>query len=275
MLQERPGRHLRLRQGGEGSCFLHNSRYDFNDGAVARRRLVRSLARSEPTRSASAILIGPENAMTHREDPSRCCSRIACGPLSCRRAARGRPGRLELDGPHSLNESLQLSFTGNVYEPLLVGRDSKICADAGAGDRAGSRPRRRSGASELRGVLSDGTLFTADDVLFTFARAGGDGGTCGYTNGNQGGPQGRRPPSTSRPVGAVPHPSRLFSLVYIMSKSWCEENKAKASDRRASRTRPRSYQRHRSVSCCERQPARTVLVRNFNYWGRSRATSTR
>ena len=27
--------------------------------------------------------------------------------------------------PHSLNESLQLSFTGNVYEPL-VGRDKKL-----------------------------------------------------------------------------------------------------------------------------------------------------
>src|SRR5690606_11026267 len=27
--------------------------------------------------------------------------------------------------PHSLNESLQLSFTGNIYEPL-VGRDKKL-----------------------------------------------------------------------------------------------------------------------------------------------------
>ena len=31
MLQVRPGAYLRLGQGGEGSCFLHNSRYDFND----------------------------------------------------------------------------------------------------------------------------------------------------------------------------------------------------------------------------------------------------
>ena len=34
--------------------------------------------------------------------------------------------------PHSLNESLQLTFTGNVYEPL-VGRDKKMGLDAGAG----------------------------------------------------------------------------------------------------------------------------------------------
>jgi len=34
MLQARPGAYMRLGQGdasGIGSCFLHNSRYDFND----------------------------------------------------------------------------------------------------------------------------------------------------------------------------------------------------------------------------------------------------
>jgi len=31
MLQVRPGTYLRLGQGGQGGCFLHNSRYDFND----------------------------------------------------------------------------------------------------------------------------------------------------------------------------------------------------------------------------------------------------
>jgi len=31
MLQTKPGAYLRLGQGGEGSCFLHNGRYDFND----------------------------------------------------------------------------------------------------------------------------------------------------------------------------------------------------------------------------------------------------
>lgn len=31
MLQVKPGAYLRLGQGGEGSCMLHNTRYDFND----------------------------------------------------------------------------------------------------------------------------------------------------------------------------------------------------------------------------------------------------
>lgn len=34
MLQTRPGAYLRLGQGGEGGCFLHNSRYDFNDDVL-------------------------------------------------------------------------------------------------------------------------------------------------------------------------------------------------------------------------------------------------
>ncbi|HEY2927608.1 M20 aminoacylase family protein [Piscinibacter sp.] len=31
MLQSRPGAYLRIGQGGEGGCFLHSTRYDFND----------------------------------------------------------------------------------------------------------------------------------------------------------------------------------------------------------------------------------------------------
>jgi hippurate hydrolase len=37
MLQVKPGAYLRLGQGAEngtGSCFLHNSRYDFNDDVL-------------------------------------------------------------------------------------------------------------------------------------------------------------------------------------------------------------------------------------------------
>ncbi|MCX7233431.1 MAG: hypothetical protein NTY26_08265, partial [Burkholderiales bacterium] len=37
MLQAKPGAYMRLGQGEEnglGSCFLHNSRYDFNDAVL-------------------------------------------------------------------------------------------------------------------------------------------------------------------------------------------------------------------------------------------------
>ena len=35
MLQAKPGAFARLGQGGgEGGCFLHNSKYDFNDAVI-------------------------------------------------------------------------------------------------------------------------------------------------------------------------------------------------------------------------------------------------
>jgi metal-dependent amidase/aminoacylase/carboxypeptidase family protein len=34
MLQTKPGAYLRLGQGGEGGCFLHSTRYDFNDDVL-------------------------------------------------------------------------------------------------------------------------------------------------------------------------------------------------------------------------------------------------
>ena len=77
--------------------------------------------------------------------------------------------------PHSLNESLQLSFTGNVYEPL-VGRDKKL----GLAPALATKWKQTSPTVwrfELRKGVSfhDGTPFTADDVVFSFERAAGDG----------------------------------------------------------------------------------------------------
>ncbi len=34
MLQSKPGAYLRIGQGGEGGCYLHNTRYDFNDAIL-------------------------------------------------------------------------------------------------------------------------------------------------------------------------------------------------------------------------------------------------
>ncbi|MGE0350676.1 M20 aminoacylase family protein [Hydrogenophaga sp.] len=63
MLQVKPGAYLRLGQGAEngvGSCFLHNSRYDFNDdvlplGAALHAGLVeQGMPLAEPAHTASA-----------------------------------------------------------------------------------------------------------------------------------------------------------------------------------------------------------------------------
>ena len=77
--------------------------------------------------------------------------------------------------PHSLNESLQLSFTGNIYEPLVArGRQLELVPGLATKWTMVSPTVWRF---ELRkGVtFHDGTPFGADDVVFSFKRAAADG----------------------------------------------------------------------------------------------------
>ena len=89
---------------------------------------------------------------------------------------------LSLD-PHSLSESLQLSLTQNVYE-TLTGRNK----DLSLAPLLATSWKQLSPTVwrfELRkGVqFHDGTPFTADDVIFSLARAAGEGSDMqSYTN---------------------------------------------------------------------------------------------
>ncbi len=182
-------------------------------------------------------------------------------------------GDVQSMDPHSLNESLQLSFTGNVYEPL-VERDKKMAIVPALATKW-QQTSPTVWRFELRqGVkFHDGTPFTADDVIFTFKRAAGDGSDMkGVTN----------PIKEVRKVGdyavdietSTPYPilpDTLTTLV-IMSKKWCEENKAeKPVDRRKGIENTASFKANGTGPwrLRERQPSvRTVIVRNFNYWGK-------
>ncbi|MFY7981056.1 MAG: ABC transporter substrate-binding protein, partial [Limnohabitans sp.] len=77
--------------------------------------------------------------------------------------------------PHSLNESLQLSVTSNVYEALVgVSKDLKFEAGLATSWRQTSPTVWRF---ELRKNVRfhDDTPFTADDVVFSLNRAAGEG----------------------------------------------------------------------------------------------------
>src|SRR5881409_2971077 len=77
--------------------------------------------------------------------------------------------------PHSLNESLQLSVTGNIYEGLVGrGKDLSLVPALATSWKQTSPTVWRF---ELRkGVqFHDGTPFTADDVVFSFQRTQADG----------------------------------------------------------------------------------------------------
>src|SRR5690606_33584898 len=175
--------------------------------------------------------------------------------------------------PHSLNESLQLSVTGNVYEGL-VGRNKDLSlAPALATSWRQTSPT--VWRFELRkGVqFHDGTPFTADDVLFSFARTQVEGSDMkSYTNDVK---EVRKIDShtveieTKAPFPILPD---VISLVYIMSKKWAEDNQAtRPVDRRKGVENAASFRANGTgpFRLRERQPnVRTTFVRNGNYWGK-------
>jgi peptide/nickel transport system substrate-binding protein len=173
--------------------------------------------------------------------------------------------------PHSLNESLQLTFTNNVYEPL-VARDKQLGLTPGLALRW-TQPKPTVWRFELRrGVtFHDGSPFTADDVVFSLNRAAGPGSDMqGYTNAFK---EVRKTDShtveieTLTPFPILPD---VLTNVYVMSKKWCEDNKAQTPvDRRKGIENAASFKANGTgpYRLKERQPgSRTVLVRSGTYW---------
>ncbi|MFN3376251.1 MAG: ABC transporter substrate-binding protein [Burkholderiaceae bacterium] len=185
---------------------------------------------------------------------------------------------LSLD-PHSLNESLQLSVTGNVYEPL-VGRGKDLSLSPALAT-AWKQTSPTVWRFELRKgvVFHDGSPFTADDVVFSFGRAAGDGSDMrSYTNDIK---EVRKIDAhtveieTRAPFPILPD---VISLVYIMSKKWCEENQAlKPVDRRKGVENAASFRANGTgpFRVRERQPnVRTVFTRHGGYWGPIESNAT-
>ncbi|MGH8847793.1 MAG: ABC transporter substrate-binding protein, partial [Polaromonas sp.] len=175
--------------------------------------------------------------------------------------------------PHSLNESLQLSVTGNVYEPL-VGRDKNL-ALAPALATSWKQTSPTVWRFELRkGVkFHDGTPFTADDVLFSFARAAGEGSDMkSYVNDFK---EVRKigdhvvEIETKTPFPILPD---VLTLVYMMSKKWAQDNQALLPvDRRKGIENAASFRANGTgpFRLRERQPnVKTSFVRDGNYWGK-------
>jgi peptide/nickel transport system substrate-binding protein len=180
-------------------------------------------------------------------------------------------GDVQSMDPHSLNETLQLSFTGSLYEALVSrGKDMQLVPGLATSWKQTAPTVWRF---EIRkGVkFHDGTPFSADDVVFSFARGAAEGSDMkGYT----------APIKAVRKVGdsaveietAAPFPilpDTLTSL-YMMSKKWCEDNKAERPvDRRKGVENTASFRANGTgpYRLKERQPStRTVIVRNFAYW---------
>jgi peptide/nickel transport system substrate-binding protein len=174
--------------------------------------------------------------------------------------------------PHSLAEAVQLSFTGNVYEPLVT-RDKSLKLIPALATRW-SLTQPNVWRFELRrGVrFHDGTPFTADDVVFSIQRARGEGSDM------------RTQVSSVKEVRKIddytveletsaPNPilPDLITSVYMLSRVWAANNGAeRPADRRKGSENTASFKANGTgpYRLRERQPGvRTVLARNAAYWG--------
>ncbi|MBA2675781.1 ABC transporter substrate-binding protein [Ramlibacter sp.] len=175
--------------------------------------------------------------------------------------------------PHSLNESLQLSVTGNVYEPLVGRAKDLTLAPALATSWKQTSPT--VWRFELRrGVLfHDGTPFTADDVVFSLARVAGEGSDL-KSNVNDIKEVRKVDDHTVDIETKTPFPilPDQLSTTFIMSRKWCEANQAtKPVDRRKGIENAASFRSNGTgpFRLRERQPnVRTTFIRNGNYWGK-------
>lgn len=200
-----------------------------------------------------------------------CASAFGWAPAVTLRVAN--QGDAQSMDPHSLNESLQLTFTNNIYEPL-VARDKQLALTSGLATKW-TQTKPTVWRFELRrGVnFQDGTPFTADDVVFSINRAAGPGSDMqSYTSSFK---EARKLDAYTVEIETTtPFPILPDSLtnLYMMSKKWCEDNKATIPvDRRKGIENAASFRANGTgpYRLKERQPSsRTVLVRNGTYWGK-------
>ena len=174
--------------------------------------------------------------------------------------------------PHSLNESLQITVVENVYEPLIWRDDKFKLTPMLATSWKQTAPT--VWRFELRkGVtFHDGTPFTADDVIFSYERAKGDGSDMKTYVGQIKEIKKLSDHSidiiTNQPFPILPE---MITHWNIMSKKWCEENQAtKPVDRRKGIENAASFRANGTgpFRLRERQPGvRTTFTRNGSYWG--------
>src|SRR5271167_1571307 len=156
------------------------------------------------------------------------CAALAMAPMADAKTFKwANSGDVSSMDPYARQETFLLTFTSNIYEPL-VRRDKDLKLEPALAVKWGQTDKN-TWFFDLRPNVkfSDGTPFTAADVVFSLNRANGPGSNM---NGNF---------STLKTINkvsdlrvevetTVPDPllADKWSSISIMSKAWCEKNNA-------------------------------------------------
>ncbi len=181
-------------------------------------------------------------------------------------------GDMQTTDPYSQNENLTNNINQMVYEFLIV-RDKKLGLKPALAE-SWTQVNPTTWRFKLRkGVkFHDGTPFTADDVVFSFERARAATSQLKVYANASGIPR-KIDDYTVEFTTNGPNPIELehINTINIMSKAWCEKNRA---------TKPQNYTQKEDMITAHqangtgpymlktREPdVKTVLVKNPNWWG--------
>jgi ABC-type dipeptide transport system, periplasmic component len=158
---------------------------------------------------------------------------LACASLAFTPAADAKTFKWANSGdvssmdPYARQETFLLTFTANIYDPL-VRRDKDLKLEPALATKWGQTSPTTWFFDLREGVkFSDGTPFTADDVIFSINRANGPGSN---VNGNFSSMKEIRKVNDHRVEVTTNVPDPLladkWASISIMSKAWAEKNNA-------------------------------------------------
>ncbi len=181
-------------------------------------------------------------------------------------------GDMQTTDPHSQNEGLTNNINSLMYE-FLVQRDKNLGLIPSLAE-SWTQVNPTTWRFKLRAGVKfhDGTPFTADDVVFSYERARGETSQLRAYATASGMPK-KIDDLTVEFVTNGPNPIELehVATINIMSKAWCEKNRA---------TKPQNFKDKEDMITAReangtgpymlvsRQPdVKTVLKKNPNWWG--------
>jgi peptide/nickel transport system substrate-binding protein len=195
----------------------------------------------------------------------------AAGPVDAKTFRFANDGDVNSMDPHARNETFLLSFTHNIYEPL-VRRDKQLKLE-GALAQKWSNPSPTIWRFELRPNVKwhDGSPFTADDVVFTLIRANSDGSNM---RGHFASFKEVRKVDDLTVEIETKYPDPVYAdklaQIAIMPKAWSEKNGAQRSadlTKREENFATRNAMGTGPFMLKSREPdVKTVLVKNPNWW---------